>query len=235
MQSGAIPFRDTPRDALIIKVGLPYITLDGLPYGAVVGTSSVRRSAQLKRLHPYLDFANIRGNVETRLEALDKTDSEFTCIVVYACGLERIGLSDRLTQYLSARNRGIYHAVGQGALGLEIRKGDVETMKLIQSLVYRVSMLVSVAERELLRTLEGGCSVPIGVESEWLNEAAGYLELRAIIASLDGTKAVDESLTATVLDEAAAEALGRELAAKLLASGAGSILDDIKANRPAKN
>jgi hydroxymethylbilane synthase len=173
--------------------------------------------------------------VETRLSKLDDPKSEFTCIIMSACGLERVDLGRRLTQRLDSRNGGIYYAVGQGALGLEIRKGDVETMKLIQPLVHQSSTLICLAERELLRTLEGGCTVPIGVESEWIDEATRQLVVRAIVVSLDGMEAVEESLNGTVSDETAAAAFGRDLAAKLIASGARPILDDINANRPAKN
>jgi hydroxymethylbilane synthase len=229
-----IPLRDSPRDALIVKAGLPYTSLDSLPQGAVVGTSSVRRSAQLKRLHPHLTFANIRGNVETRLAKLDDPNGEFTCMIMSACGFERIGLGHRLTQHLSSKNGGIYHAVGQGALALEIRKGDAKTLGLIQPLADRSSTLVCLAERELMRRLEGGCSVPIGVESDWLDEAGHVLNLRAIVVSLDGLQAVEESLSERVSEVDEAVALGQKLAAKLVEAGAGNILDEINANRPAK-
>ena len=88
----AIPLRDDPRDALIVKAGLPYTSLETLPEGAVVGTSSVRRSAQLRRLYPHLRFANLRGNVETRLAKVDNPEGEYTCMVMSAAGLERVGL-----------------------------------------------------------------------------------------------------------------------------------------------
>jgi hydroxymethylbilane synthase len=199
-----------------------------------VGTSSVRRSAQLKRLHPHLEFANIRGNVETRLAKLDDPNGEFTCMIMSACGFERIGLGHRLTQYLSSKTGGIYHAVGQGALALEIRKGDAQTLELIQPLADRSSTLVCLAERELMRRLEGGCSVPIGVESDWLDEAGHVLNLRAIVVSLDGLQAVEESLSERVSEVDEAVALGRKLATKLVEAGAGKILDEINVNRPAK-
>jgi len=109
----AIPLRDDPRDALIVKAGLPYTSLKTLPEGAVVGTSSVRRSAQLCRLYPHFSFANLRGNVETRLAKVDNPDSEYTCMIMSAAGLERIGLKHRINQYLGSKDGGILHAVGQ--------------------------------------------------------------------------------------------------------------------------
>jgi hydroxymethylbilane synthase len=231
----AIPLRDDPRDALIVKAGLPYTSLKTLPEGAVVGTSSVRRSAQLRRLYPHLRFANLRGNVETRLAKVDNPESEYTCMVMSACGLERVGLGHRINQYLGSKDGGILHAVGQGALGLEIRKGDTKTMDLLNKLVDQKSTLACLAERALMRTLEGGCSVPIGVETEWLSEPKDLLRLRAIVVSLDGSKSVEDTIDAVVHTKDKAVALGQELAARLVDAGADRILKDINANRPAKD
>jgi hydroxymethylbilane synthase len=229
----AIPPRDDPRDALIVKAGLPYTSLKTLPEGAVVGTSSVRRSAQLRRLYPHLRFANLRGNVETRLAKVDDPDSEYTCMVMSAAGLERVGLKHRINQYLGSRDGGILHAVGQGALGLEIRKGDRKMQELLGRLGDQKSTLACLAERSLMRTLEGGCSVPIGVETEWMS--SGDLRMNAIVVSLDGTRSVEDSITSTVQTVEEANALGEELAARLVKAGAGEILNDINANRPPKD
>ncbi|OBT69151.1 hypothetical protein VE03_01958 [Pseudogymnoascus sp. 23342-1-I1] len=231
----AIPLRDDPRDALIVKAGLPYTSLVTLPAGAVVGTSSVRRSAQLRRLHPHLRFANLRGNVETRLAKVDDPASEYACMVMSACGLERIGLRHRITQYLGSKDGGILHAVGQGALGLEIRKGDAETRDLLGRLGDEKSSLACLAERALMRSLEGGCSVPIGVETEWLGGAENLLRMRAIVVSIDGSQSVQDTIDATVQTDDEATALGQKLAAQLVEAGAGAILKDINTNRPAKD
>ncbi|KAJ4221626.1 hypothetical protein NW759_006872 [Fusarium solani] len=231
----AIPLRDDPRDALIVKASLPYNSLKTLPEGAVVGTSSVRRSAQLRRLYPHLRFANLRGNVETRLAKVDDPESEYTCMIMSACGLQRVGLGHRITQYLGSKDGGIYHAVGQGALGLEIRKGDTKTLELINQLVDKKSTLVCLAERALLRTLEGGCTVPIGVETEWVDESQLLLRMRAIVVSLDGSRSVQDTMDATVHNGDEATALGRELAARLAKGGASEILKEINANRPPKD
>lgn len=229
-----IPLRDDPRDALIIKAGLPYTSLKTLPEGAVVGTSSVRRSAQLRRLFPHLQFANLRGNVETRLAKVDAPESDYTCMIMSACGLERVGLKHRINQYLGStdENGGILHAVGQGALGLEIRKGDTKTLELLNQLIDIKSTLACLAERALMRTLEGGCSVPIGVETEWVGQ--DVLRMRAIVVSLDGTQSVQDSIDETVKTNDEAEAFGKRLAAVLVKAGAEAILKEINTNRPPK-
>lgn len=231
----AIPLRDDPRDALIVKAGLPYDSLKTLPEGAVVGTSSVRRSAQLRRLYPHLRFANLRGNVETRLAKVDNPESEYACMIMSAAGLQRVGLAHRITQYLGSKDGGIYHAVGQGALGLEIRKGDTETLELLNQLVDQKSTLACLTERALLRTLEGGCTVPIGVETEWVDESQLLLRMRAIVVSLDGVRSVQDTMDAAVRNDDEAAALGKELAARLVKGGASEILQEINANRPPKD
>ncbi|PKY04078.1 putative porphobilinogen deaminase Hem3 [Aspergillus campestris IBT 28561] len=228
----AIPLRDDPRDALIVKASLPYTSLETLPQGAVVGTSSVRRSAQLRRLYPRLRFANLRGNVETRLAKVDDPDSEYTCMIMSAAGLERIGLKYRINQYLGSKDGGILHAVGQGALGLEIRRGDTKMRELLGRLADHRSTLAGIAERSLMKTLEGGCSVPIGVETEWLD--SGDLRMRAIVVSLDGVQSVQDTIDMKVQTVDEATALGQDLAARLANAGAEAILNDIVANRPAK-
>lgn len=229
----AIPPRDDPRDALIVKAGLPYTSLKSLPEGAVVGTSSVRRSAQLRRLYPHLSFANLRGNVETRLAKVDDPDSEYTCMVMSAAGLERVGLKHRINQYLCSKDGGIFHAVGQGALGLEIRKGDAKMRELIDRLADQKSTLACLAERSLMRTLEGGCSVPIGVETDWIQSE--NLRISAIVVSLDGTQSIQDTIDARTQTVDEATALGEELAVRLVKAGAEAILNDINANRPAKD
>lgn len=229
----AIPPRDDPWDALIVKSGLNYTSLKDLPEGAVVGTSSVRRSAQLRRLYPYLRFANIRGNVETRLAKLDNPDSEYTCMVMSTAGLDRVGLKYRINQYLRSKDGGIFYAVGQGALGLEIRKGDKKMQELLEQLADNKSTLACLAERSLMRTLEGGCSVPIGVETEWIQ--SDNLKMTALVVSVDGSESVEDSLEARVQTVYEATALGKEMAARLIKAGAEAILKDININRPSKS
>lgn len=154
----AIHLRDDSRGALIVTAGLPYTNLKTLPEGAVVGTSSVSRSAQLRHLYPYLRFANLRGNVETRLARVENPKGEYTCMVMSAWGLERVGLGNRINQYLGSKDGGMLHAVGQGAFVLEIRKGDTKTLDLLDQLVNQKASLACLAERALMRILEsGGC------------------------------------------------------------------------------
>ncbi|KAJ5158459.1 uncharacterized protein N7500_008110 [Penicillium coprophilum] len=218
----AIPPRDDPRDALIVKPGLPYTSLKELPEGAI-----------LRRLYIDLRFANIRGNVETRLAKVDKPDSEYTCMIISVAGLERVSLKYRINQYLQSKNGGIFHAVGQGALGLEIRKGDTKMQKVIDQLGDRKSTLACLAERSLMRTLEGGCSVPIGVETEWIHPED--LKMKAIVVSLDGSEGVEDSLEGSVQTIDDAMALGKEMAARLVKAGAEAILKDINMSRPSKD
>ncbi|KAL1302300.1 hypothetical protein AAFC00_002715 [Neodothiora populina] len=170
MSLGCIFPREDPRDALVVKPGLGYTSLSTLPQGAVIGTSSVRRSAQLKRLFPHLNFADVRGNIGTRLAKLDAEDGQYTALVLAAAGLLRLGMNDRITSYLSSKEGGILHAVGQGAIGIEVRSDDTTAKELLAKVGCPHTTLACLAERSLLRTLEGGCSVPIGVETEWITK-----------------------------------------------------------------
>jgi len=166
---GSILPRDDARDALVVHPSLStrYKTLSSLPAESVIGTSSLRRMAQLKRLHPHLRFADCRGNVGTRLAKLDATDSQYAALILAAAGLRRLGMTERITAYLSSENGGLLHAVGQGAIGVEIRSEDQATKDLLAKVGDEPTTRACLAERSLMRTLEGGCSVPIGVETTW--------------------------------------------------------------------
>jgi hydroxymethylbilane synthase len=170
MSIGCIFPREDARDALVVKPTLPYKSLAQLPEGSVIGTSSVRRSAQLKRLYPGLKFADVRGNVGTRLAKLDNPEGEYTALILAAAGLSRLGMSDRITSHLDKASGGILHAVGQGALGIEVRSDDEDVKKLLSAVGCEWTTRACLAERSLMRTLEGGCSVPIGVETEWVRK-----------------------------------------------------------------
>lgn len=169
---GCVTARNDPRDALVVKPTLASSirTLSDLPKGSVVGTSSLRRVAQLKRHFPHLSFADVRGNIGTRLAKLDNPDSEYSAIVIAVAGLERLGMTDRITSYLSKDNGGMLHAVGQGGLGVEIRTNDERTKNLLAPIVCERTMRAALVERGVLRTLEGGCSVPIGIETNWVSK-----------------------------------------------------------------
>ncbi|WOO78723.1 Porphobilinogen deaminase [Vanrija pseudolonga] len=155
--------RHDPRDAFVVKQGLPYKSLDELPAGSVIGTGSVRRVAQLSRAYPKLKFADMRGNLNTRLGKLDAPDSPFAALILAISGMVRLGAGDRLTAPLEYPV--LMHAVGQGALAVEIRQGDVKTREALRKVSHWQTEWRVGAERGLLRELEGGCSVPVGVET----------------------------------------------------------------------
>lgn len=224
---GVICEREDPRDVLVMKAGSPYSTIQELPPGSVIGTSSVRRKAALSRHFPKLKGMDVRGNVNTRLRKLDAEDSPYSCLILAAAGLKRIDLDHRISQYLTASD-GMLYAPGQGALALETRLGDTKMLQLLSTLSHHPTTLACLAERSLLATLEGGCSAPIGVTSQW---EGGELTLRSAVISLDGQQSVDSSVTGAITDAVQAEALGRKLAADMLNSGADKILEEIKAGQ----
>ncbi|KAK0308337.1 porphobilinogen deaminase [Friedmanniomyces endolithicus] len=170
LELGCVTARGDPRDAFVMKSSLvgKYKSLAELPEGSVVGTSSLRRTAQLKRSHPHLRFADVRGNMGTRLSKLDNPESEYSALILAVAGLDRLGMSSRITAYLSKADGGMLYAVGQGALGIEIRKDDAKVKELLSKVGCERTTRAVLAERSLMRTLEGGCSVPIGVETEWV-------------------------------------------------------------------
>ncbi|KZZ92861.1 porphobilinogen deaminase [Moelleriella libera RCEF 2490] len=227
---GAITEREDPRDVLVIKETLrtSHRTIADLPHGSVIGTSSIRRIAQLARRYPHLKFKDVRGNIQTRLRKLEE-DEELSAIVLAAAGLLRMDLGKHISQYLDAENGGILHAVGQGALGVECRAGDERVLQALGQIEHKESTLACMAERSLMRELEGGCSVPIGVETKWLG---GKLRLRATVVSTDGTNGVDAELLETVTTTDEANELGKTAARDLVSKGADKILAVINENRP---
>jgi hydroxymethylbilane synthase len=229
---GCIMEREDPRDCVIMKLGLEYKSLQELPEGSVVGTSSVRRSAQIKRLYPKLKFKDVRGNVNTRLSKLDAEDGEYSCLILAAAGMIRMDWGSRITQFLDSKTPGggMLYAVGQGALAIEIREGDEKTLNVLNDLANLDSTLAGTAERSLMRTLEGGCSVPIGVETTWVEK--GKLLMKAIVVSLDGSESVEAERSDDVLCAKDADEFGRKLAQDLVEKGASKILEAVNLNRP---
>lgn len=226
---GCILKREDPHDALCMAKGSPYNSLKDLPDGSVVGTSSIRRSAQLKKNFPNLRYQVIRGNIITRLSKLDDPESNFKCIVLATAGLARLGLTDRITDTLKLSNAGMYYAVGQGALGIEIKKNNESIKKLLAEISCKNTTICCLAERSLMRTLEGGCSVPIGVSSEY-DENTQVLTLKGIVISPDGLLSVEDQYTLKINEETLvkdAETVGTELAKNLVEKGAKTILDNI--------
>ncbi|MEO1134580.1 MAG: hydroxymethylbilane synthase, partial [Cyanobacteria bacterium J06639_1] len=153
---GAVTARENPADALVLHAKHEGATLDTLPEGSIVGTSSLRRLAQLRHFCPHLQFKDVRGNLNTRLKKLD--DGQYDAIILAVAGLERLGMGDRISQVIPSDIS--LHAVGQGALGIECREGDEEILNLLQPLVDVNSSRRCLAERAFLRQLEGGCQVP---------------------------------------------------------------------------
>lgn len=256
---GAILEREDPRDALIVSPRLPKDTnVATLPHGSTIGTSSIRRAAQLRRLHPHLQFKDLRGNVGTRLGKLDAEDSPYAAIVLAVAGLKRLGMESRISQYLSSDNGGVLHSVGQGALAIEIRKNDDVMQTMLQKVRCERTTRACSAERALLRTLEGGCSVPIGIETTWrgnkgltvgaqppdafdkhgeaVAEAGPDLDdqelvLKTVVVSVDGKESVDHATARKVRSVEEAEAMGRDVAKMLLEKGADKILEKISAEK----
>lgn len=231
---GCVTTREDPRDTLVIKKELRdakgWKTLKDLPEGSVIGTSSLRRIAQLARRYPHLKFKDVRGNIQTRLRKLEE-DPEMAAIVIAAAGLLRMDLGHHITQYLDIDNGGILYAVGQGALGVECRSDDKRVLDALSKLEDKNTTLACLTERSLMRALEGGCSVPIGVETKWVED--GKLRLRATVVAADGSEGVDADVLEPVKTANEAEELGKAVAKDLLSRGADKILEVINAARPA--
>ncbi|KAJ6783871.1 hypothetical protein PWT90_09157 [Aphanocladium album] len=232
---GCVTKREDPRDTLVIKKTLAekhgWKSLADLPEGSVVGTSSIRRIAQLARRYPHLRFKDHRGNINTRLQKLED-DPELSAIILAAAGLQRMDFGDRISQFLEHETAGILHAVGQGALGVECRAGDERVLAALEKLKDPKTTLACLAERSLMRSLEGGCSVPIGVETKWQED--GKLRMRATVVSVKGDKAVDVDVAEDITTEAAADEFGKRIAQDLVAGGADEILNAINADKAAQ-
>ncbi|PLN79162.1 putative hydroxymethylbilane synthase [Aspergillus taichungensis] len=225
--------REDSRDVLVMKKGLPNMSFAEMPEGSVVGTSSIRRTAQLARKYPHLKVIDVRGNIGTRLAKLDAEDSPFTCIILAAAGLLRLDLGDRISQYLESKTGGMLYAVGQGALGIEIRKDDQLMHNMLSGVGHEETTLACLAERSLLRKLEGGCSAPLGVESEWVRDPDGSskLRMRSIVVSVNGAESAEVEVDGHVDSAQAAEDFGVTVANELVVKGAGKILAEIQHNK----
>mmetsp|Transcript_19902 Transcript_19902/g.39063 ORF Transcript_19902/g.39063 Transcript_19902/m.39063 type:complete len:390 (+) Transcript_19902:192-1361(+) len=214
--------REDPHDALVVHE--KYRGKGGfecLPEGAIVGTSSVRREAIIRRDYPHLEVRICRGNVNTRLAKLDAGD--FDAIVLAVAGLKRLGPSfeARIEQILTPPK--FMYGVSQGALGLQCRADDKRTIELLKSIEHPETAARCLAERALLRTLQGGCQVPLGVATEILPE--GKLELKCVILKEDGSESVERSM---VGEQSKPEQLGEALAKDLLTGGAAKLLESFK-------
>jgi len=208
------PKREDPRDAL---VSMHFSTVEDLPQGASVGTSSLRRSAQLLHMRPDLHIIPLRGNVDTRLRKLEK--GELQAIVLATAGLNRLGLSERITALLSPEV--FLPAIGQGVLGLEVREDDQKTQDLISFLNDHETELAAKAERAFLKELEGGCQVPL---AGYARVEKDRIVLEGMVAKLDGTVILRQQLSG---GKDKPEDLGVALARQLIAAGADRILAKI--------
>jgi hydroxymethylbilane synthase len=218
----AILKRDEVRDCLVCKFGHK---LAKLPRSAKVGTSSVRRRAQLLRNRPDLDIRELRGNIDTRLRKLD--DCEYHAIVLAKAGLDRLGLGWRSAEVLTTEV--MLPAVGQGALGIETRADDEESKNVAIALADPNSRACVTAERALLAELEGGCQVPLGA---WASIEAGFLTLDACVVSPDGSEYIRLSRFGSMQ---AAETIGKKLGEEFRAAGADKILQLARPDAPAKS
>ncbi|RMG30259.1 MAG: hydroxymethylbilane synthase [Gammaproteobacteria bacterium] len=214
----AILAREDPRDAFVSR---DHARLESLPEGAVVGTSSLRRQCQLKALRPDLDIRPLRGNVNTRLEKLDA--GAFDAIVLACAGLRRLGFASRIRQELGPEV--ILPAIGQGAIGIEIRLDDARTRALVEPLADPDTTWCVTAERALNARLLGGCQVPIGGHAVITERR---LHLHGLVGHPDGTEIVRGTVSGP---PEAAEALGRALAEDLLARGADRLLAALEESR----
>uniref|UniRef100_A0AAR2IZ37 hydroxymethylbilane synthase n=1 Tax=Pygocentrus nattereri TaxID=42514 RepID=A0AAR2IZ37_PYGNA len=240
---GAVLKRENPQDAVVLHPKHAGKSLDLLPNKSIIGTSSLRRAAQLKKRFPHLEFKDIRGNLNTRLKKLDE-NNDFSAIILAAAGLQRMGWETRISQVLGPED--CMYAVGQGALAVEVRARDQDILEMVSVLHDPDTVLRCIAERAFLRHLEGGCSVPVAVHTEVKNS---QLYLTGAVYSLDGSDSLKETMqTSIALDsqqeqvdekvqrvgitalkvsgaaQDAAERLGVDLANLLLSKGAKEIL-----------
>jgi len=211
LEIAAICEREDVRDALISRGGLK---LEKLPSGARIGTSSLRRQAQLRHYRRDLEMVDMRGNVDTRLAKLEQGD--YDAIVLAKAGLDRLGKAGQISEILTPEI--CLPAAGQGAIGVETRKRGEEIAAAVRNLNHHPSQLAVEAERAVLAALEGGCQVPIGV---WARMELGRLRIDAGVLSADGAECIRESLTGSCED---APELGSSVAAALVERGADRLL-----------
>lgn len=214
----AICRRDDVRDCVVAAGGA---TIASLRKGARVGTSSLRRQAQLRHLRPDLDLRDLRGNVDTRLRKVES--GEYEAILLAKAGLDRLGLSKRITETLPPES--FLPAVGQGAIAVECRARDEETGEILSKLDDAETRNAIIAERSLLRAVQGGCQVPLGA---WARMERGRLVLEACVCSVDGAQCVRERASAP--PENAGE-LGAQVANLLLEAGGDAILQEVSRGR----
>jgi hydroxymethylbilane synthase len=211
----AIAAREDPRDAF---VSTRHASLAELPDGAIVGTSSLRREAQLRERYPSLEVRPLRGNVNTRLRKLD--EGQYDAIILAAAGLKRLGFADRIRDLIDPADS--LPAPGQGALAIECRVDRGDVIAALAPLADTATTLATTAERAFSRALSGSCHTPLAAYAAWQE---GTLWLRGLIASRDGREVMRDEIEAEVTDLGEAESLGETLAGTLLSHGAARLID----------
>ena len=206
--------REDARDAFVSN---NFASLEDLPHGSIVGTSSLRRQSQLQARLPHLKIESLRGNVQTRLRKLD--EGQYAAIILAAAGLIRLGLGDRIRAFISPTDS--IPAVGQGALGIEIRADRTDLIEVLAPLNHIDTQLCVEAERGFSRALAGSCTVPLGA---YALRDGDNINMTGFVASVDGKQMLRESITGAITN---ADAVGRALAAKLVARGADKILAEL--------
>lgn len=206
--------REDPRDALVARDGK---TLEELPRGARIGTSSLRRASQLRRFRPDFEIVELRGNVDTRLRKMDSGACD--AVVLAKAGMDRLGLASRITEVLSPDI--VLPAVGQGALGVEFLEPCADEFSFLDRLVDKETMRAVEAERTLLAELEGGCRLPLGA---WARFERGTMILDACVLTADGSESLRRRSEGKCASSAEAESLGRNLGRELMGAGAGKLL-----------
>ena len=232
MRVSVIYKRDNPTDALVLNQKHIGKSIHQLPSGSVIGTSSLRRIAQLKRTFPHLVFKNVRGNLNTRLRKLD-TSGEYDALILATAGIIRMGWKERISEELDPYL--CMYAVGQGALAVETRSDDKFIVDLVSPLNDLYTLICCTAERQFLHGLGGGCSVPVGVISSINNDD---LIIEGAVFSLDGSKLVKDKLTSKLPQDYEGVAkseiiefsvgVGAQLSRSLLDNGAGVILEEAR-------
>ncbi len=220
---GAVCRREDPRDVFIPHPTNNIRQLMAQPFGASIATGSLRRKCQIASLRPDMEIVDIRGNLGTRFRKLET--SGYQGMILARAGVVRLGWAEKIGETVEVDV--ILPAVGQGALAIEVRRGDPDITSVVAGLTDPATLQGTTAERALLRTLEGGCQVPIGAFGRVLQTPNGetLLKLDAMVGSLDGKTVVRSKIEG---DPADADALGRELAGRLLAEGAEDILRQIR-------
>jgi len=263
MVIGAVLEREDPRDAVILKTGSSAKCLGQLPSGSVIGTSSLRRAAQLRAAYPDLVFKDVRGNLNTRIRKLDDSEGPYSALILAVAGVSRLGWSERISEYLEGDT--CMHAVGQGALAVECRDNDRKTLAMLANLHHRNTVLATIAERSFMKTLEGGCSVPVAVNTQildngvslhggvWSIDGSTCIKAKKIVNFTGEDKEIEDGPTAAKRCKSnvnfaaifaellphreliAAERCGRNLATELIGQGASVILQEAKAANESNN